>query len=222
MPDVASLRESYTVRTCDTDPYGRATVRTLLLLLQEAATAHATLLGVAVDFLKENRLAWGMTRLRVEMERWPCGGDTMTVETWPHAASRIMTERRFHLMDDDGEPFGTATTLWVNLDTERRRPVRLPQFVLDAVLPVVRADQPVSLDKIPVVETAEFERAFEVRYADLDMAQHVNNAAYVQWATETTPEAMWQTHLPLTLDVHFLAECRFGDTVVSAVQRLTR
>ena len=62
-----SHRESYLVRSYETDPYGRASVRTMLLLLQEVATAHAQLLDIAVRYLIENRLAWVLSRLRLEM-----------------------------------------------------------------------------------------------------------------------------------------------------------
>jgi len=216
MSETAPHRESYEVRICDTDPCGRATVRTLLLLLQEAATAHATVLGVAVDYLIENQLAWVMLRLQVKMASWPRGGDTIGVETWVHSASRVTTERRFRVVADSGDTVGDIITQWVILDTVRRRPVRLPQFAIDAIKPVVRAERPVSLDEVPALETAEVERVFEVRYSDLDVAQHVNNAAYIQWATETVPEELLRTHVPREIEAHYLAECRFGDTVESS------
>lgn len=212
--------ESYRVRSYETDPYGRASVRTLLLLLQEAATEHSKVLDVAVRFLIENRLAWVLTRLRMKMERWPRGGDVITVETWPHAASRLLVERRFLVHDADGRGLGQATTMWVVLDLQRRRPIRLPPFIVDALTPVVGDRPPASLDKLPDLDAAEHERSFEVRYADLDMVHHVNNAAYVQWAAETTPQELWASHLPAVLDVHYLAECVLGDTVDSASQSL--
>lgn len=212
--------ESYRVRSYETDPYGRASVRTVLLLLQEAATEHSNVLSVAVRYLIENRLAWVLTRLQLEMEHWPRGGDSITVETWPHAASRLTIERRFRVHASGGTTLGTATTMWVVLDLERRRPIRLPPFIVEALDPVIGDHTPVSLDKIPAVEASEHRRAFEVRYADLDMVHHVNNAAYVQWAVETTPEELWQSHLPATVDAHFLAECRLGDVVESESQGL--
>jgi acyl-ACP thioesterase len=214
----ARYREAYGVRTYEADPWGRVSVRALLLLLQEAATAHAHLLDIAVRFLIDNRLAWVLTRLKLEMNRWPRSGDTISVETWPHAASRLMIERRFRVWGEDGAQLGEATTMWIVMDLDRRRPVRLPPFILDALRPILSDESPASLEKIPPVETADRQRVFEVRYADLDMVHHVNNAAYVQWATETTPQELWQSHLPALLDVHYLAECRFGDTVESDVQ----
>jgi medium-chain acyl-[acyl-carrier-protein] hydrolase len=211
-------REAYRVRTYEADPYGRASVRTLLLLLQEVATAHAQLLDIAVRYLIDNRLAWVLTRLKLEVNRWPHGGETITVETWPHAASRLMIERRFSIWGEDGSETGEAATMWIVMDLDRRRPVRLPPFILDALRPIMSDESLVSLEKIPAAEEPSGSRLFEVRYADLDMVHHVNNAAYVQWAAETTPEQLWGSHIPAGIDVHYLAECRFGDTVESQVQ----
>ena len=221
MTEPTTHRESFTVRTCDTDPWGRATVRTLLLLLQEAATTHADKLGVALDYLIENQLAWVMMRLRVKMSAWPRGGERISVETWVHSASKVMTERRFRVTGESDTPMGEVITQWVILDTERRRPVRLPQFALDAIAPVVRAEKPISLDKLPELETAENDRGFEVRFSDLDIAQHVNNAAYIQWAAETVPEDVLRSQLPLEIDAHYLSECRFGESVDSSSAGLT-
>jgi acyl-ACP thioesterase len=81
---------------------------------------------------------------------------------------------------------------------------------------VVRAERPVSLDEVPPVGAPDFGRVFEVRFSDLDLAQHVNNAAYIQWAIETVPEELLRSHVPSEIDAHYLAECRFGDTVESS------
>jgi acyl-ACP thioesterase len=219
MTDISRHRESYLVRAYETDPYGHASMRTLLLLLQEAATGHAERLGLAVPHLIDSGIAWVLSRLRLEVGQWPCGGDTVTVETWPHAASRIVIERRFRILDPSDRELAAASTLWVVLDLERRRPIRLPPFIVDAMRPLVGDRRPPSPDSIPIVAEPDVERTFEVRYADLDMVHHVNNAVFVQWATETTPEELWSDHLPARVDAHFLSECRLGDSVTSHAQR---
>ncbi len=222
MSDPPRHRETYRVRSYETDPYGRATVRTLLLLLQEAATAHAAVLGIAVRTLISQGVGWVLSRLQLSVDRWPHGDDAVTVETWPHAASRLVIERRFRVLDAAGDELGHAATLWIVMDLERRRPVRLPDFIREAVEPLLIGDRPASPDPIPEPDRADHERLFEVRYSDLDMVHHVNNAASVQWAAETTPDSLWQTHLPAELDAHFLAECLYGDTAASVSQQTAR
>jgi acyl-ACP thioesterase len=219
MTDPPRHRETYRVRSYETDPLNRVTVRNLLLLLQEAATGHAAALDISVQSLISNGLAWVLTQLRLDMDRWPHGGDSVIVETWPRAANRVIIDRRFLVMDDAGNELGRATTLWVVMDLERRRPVRLPEFIRASIEPLLTGDRPEPTDPIPEVTSAELERHFEVRYSDLDMVHHVNNAASVQWAVETTPDELRQTRLPFEVEVRFLAECRYGDSARSISQQ---
>jgi hypothetical protein len=50
-------------------------------MLQEAATAHAAELGVAVDALVGNGVAWVLSRVDLHVERWPRCDDEIVDET---------------------------------------------------------------------------------------------------------------------------------------------
>jgi medium-chain acyl-[acyl-carrier-protein] hydrolase len=67
----ARLREQFRVRSYEADSLGRLQVPILCRMLQEAATAHAAELGVAVDALVDNGVAWVLSRLDLHVERWP-------------------------------------------------------------------------------------------------------------------------------------------------------
>jgi acyl-ACP thioesterase len=214
----ARYRDTFRIRSAEVDLFGRLQPRTLSLLLQEVATAHAAALGVAVETLLERDVAWVLAELRVAMSSWPRHGDRVTIVTWPSAASRTLTERRFLLLDGSGETIGNALTLWLVMDTDRRRPGRLPGFVAEAVGRVVGDAQPDSLVSLPELETIDFERRLSVRYGDLDMVHHANNAAFVEWATECVPESVRDVSDPASIEIRFLAECRLGDGVQSEGQ----
>lgn len=64
-----TLRERHRVRPYETDPLGRLQVPTLCRLLQEAATAHAAELGVAVDALIGRSVARVLSQLDLDMKR---------------------------------------------------------------------------------------------------------------------------------------------------------
>ena len=70
----------------------------LCKLLQEAATAHAAKLGVAVESLREAGVAWVLSHLRLRVERWPGPDAEIVVKTWPEAANRLLVERRFEVL----------------------------------------------------------------------------------------------------------------------------
>lgn len=218
----STYREALHVRSYETDTQGRLQVPILCQLLQEAATAHAAILGVAVESLIESGVAWVLSRLHLEMECWPTADEQIVIETWPEAASRLFTERRFEILDGSERRIGSVSTLWLVLDLERRRPVRLPAQVADRLHEHELGDEPRRFGELVTPDPAERELSFTVRRSDLDLAAHVNNTSHVEWAIEAVPDEVWCTADLTVLEIHFLSECRHGQRVVSRSQAIER
>jgi acyl-ACP thioesterase len=208
------------VRSYETDPLRRLQVPTLCRLLQEAATAHAAELGVAVDALIGRGVAWVLSRLDLDVNRWPRGEDEIEIETWPAAMNRLFTERRFRMLDAEERELGTATTLWLVLDLERRRPVRLPSQVVDNLQRLGLSPDLVRPAELTAPDSATVELDFTVRRSDVDLAGHANNTSFVEWAVEAVPDEVWSSFDLAELSIQFLAECRRGQTVVTRCQLL--
>lgn len=209
---------SFLVRSYETDPQGRLRVSILCQLLQEAATAHAAMLGVAVETLIENGVAWVLSRLHLEIDRWPAAEDEIAVLTWPEAASRLFTERRFEIFDPSKRRIGAASTLWLVLDLDRRRPVRLPAEVLERLNEHELGPEPRKFAVLAPPDPIERELEFTVRRSDLDLAGHVNNTSYVEWAIEAVSDEVWSSADLAELEIHFLSECHHGQSIASRSQ----
>ena len=104
------------VRSYETDPLGRLQVPILCKLLQEVAVAHAEILGVGVESLINSGVAWVLSRLHLEMECWPTADDELVIVTWPDAANRLYTERKFEIFSPSDQRIGSVSTLWLVLD----------------------------------------------------------------------------------------------------------
>ncbi len=213
-------RQPFRVRSYETDPHGRLQTPILCKLLQEAATTHAAALGVGVETLISGGVAWVLSHLRLEVTRWPGPDAEIVVRTWPEAANRLTTERRFEILDSEGAVLASASTLWLVLDLERRRPVRFPAVVLDALARHDLGTRPMKPPRLEAPEPADRDCAFTVRRSDLDLADHVNNTSYVEWAIEAVPDRVWARCELAELDISFLSECHHGQTVVSSSQIL--
>ena len=187
-------------------------------MLQEAAGAHAAELGVAMETLIDDGMAWVLSHLRLEVARWPGAADEIVVTTWPDAANRLFTERRFEVTDPVGEVLASASTLWLVLDFERRRPMRFPPAVLDVLSRHDLGSQPMKPPRLEAPDPADCELVFTVRRSDLDLVDHVNNTSYVEWAIEAVPDRVWLGHELAELDISYLSECHHGQTVVSLSQ----
>ena len=206
--------EPFTVRSYEIGPDGRLRLPTLCDYLQEVAGNHATALGVATDQL--DGLAWLLARLQVEVERLPKWREEIAVETWPSAADGLYAQRDFLVTDADDRVIGRATSQWFVMDVARRRPTRLPAFVLAFDLLDRPHALPPNRESHVILEVIDAERLFSVRRSDLDLNDHVNNVRFVEWALEALPEVMRAGRQPYALDVQFRAESVYGDTVRSA------
>ena len=75
--------------------------------------------------------------------------------------------------------------------------------------------RPIGLQALDMVDR---ELAFTVRRSDLDLAAHVNNTSYVEWAIEAVPDEVWRDCDFAQLQIQFLSECHHGHTVLSRSQ----
>ncbi|MHC4448607.1 MAG: acyl-[acyl-carrier-protein] thioesterase [Planctomycetota bacterium] len=204
----AELRESFRVRSFEIDGHRRALLKTLTNYLQETAIRHAIELKVARGQM-EDHLTWMLSRLRLEMKRWPHWGDEVEVRTWPSGLKGLFALRDFEL-----KGWGVATSGWVVVDVHKRRPVRVPEAV-KALRPENPERALVGFETLPDPEAVRYDASFPVRWTECDMNGHANQASYVGWAVDVLPGEFLAEHVPTSLEIEFRAEARPGDVVIS-------
>jgi acyl-ACP thioesterase len=209
----------FRVHSYEVDPWQRLTPRSLCALLQEAAGQDADTFGVSMSRLVEGGLAWVLQRLKVDVAAYPSLGARLAVATWARHFGRVVAEREFEVRDEAGRLLAAATSRWVVMDMAARRVVRLPDFIRE--LPVHR-EQALDMEgrELPLPEPTALERRFEVRRSDLDVARHVNNTRYVEWALEAVPDEVYETHEARAFEIVFRRESVFGDRIVSGSREL--
>lgn len=226
MPDATELRtaadpfvfeKEYVVQAYETDQRGFARPVALLNYLQAAAGEHASLLKVAVADLRGSGHTWVLSRIHLAVERYPRGGHSIRIKTWPASRETLFTVRDFELYDR-GALIGRATTSWAVLNLKTRRPVKLANVLPMYPVHAERAlDDP--FDTLPLCGAPEYELSLPVLRADLDINRHVNNAVYAGWALETVPEDVDGSCFLAGVEISFRAEALYGDTIVARTSR---
>ncbi len=205
--------ERHAIRASEMDFKGHLSVRALCELLQEAAGNHAQALGVGVDQLIPQGWTWVLREWQFEMLAWPRWRDEVTIETWPSGLDEMVATRDFRLQDGGGRPIGRATSRWMMVDFRRRRPIRMP----DAVRAIRRPERSgLAADTLPrggPVSAPGLAVDYRVRFADLDINEHVNNVSYVEWVLETVPREVLRGATLAAMTIAFRAECRSESTV---------
>ncbi len=207
-------REPFRVRFYEAEPTGRASVPAICRYLQEAADCHCRSLGLSLSELREAGKMWVIVRLALHLFAQPQVGEPVVVETWP--TSRVdgfRAYRDFYLRRADGTLLGEAGSLWLMLDAKTRRPVRMPESVLEGRHPLFVTPEPV--ESLPLIEPsgATSQQQIRVRWRDLDVNGHANNVCYVDWALETIPLAIRQQMQLGRLDIQFRNEVLIDEDV---------
>lgn len=207
------MRQVLRVRPGEVAPEGSVTAWTLCNYLQDAAGDHAEALGVSMDRLAEENLAWVLTRLELDILRMPRWREKLVVDTWPSKAGRAMAHREFRVETEDGTCLVRASSDWVVMDIEARRAVRIPAWIREYTLDDrgrLLGERLARLEGFDGEDPAPM--PFRARWDDLDRVGHVNNARFAGWIAEAArPHRPGQRLTGLSLG--FRAEARHGDTL---------
>jgi medium-chain acyl-[acyl-carrier-protein] hydrolase len=211
----AIWEESFTIRSFTIDFKKRASIQTLCNFLQETAGNHVRDLGISIESLNSQGLTWILSRFHIRVHRYPLWREHIRIETWPSDVYSFYALRDFNIFDEENLLLVSASTLWLILDIKTRHPIRIPDHIV--AMRVTDRERALHdpFDTIWRPQQVTMKKRFSVRLSDLDMNQHVNNVRYVEWAVETVPQEIWQTHKLMEIEVSFRAECVYGDMVIS-------
>lgn len=161
--------------------------------------------------MKENN-SWVLSKMAIEFDYLPTQYEDYTIRTWINDSGRIISVRNFSLADGNGV-FGRATSQWCMINLSTRRPCDLTpiletcrQYVFDEPAP---CEAPSRLGAVEVENTTEH----RIVYSDIDFNRHVNTLQYIEMMVDTLPiEVLAEPHA-LRIDIHFVKESRYGQTL---------
>ena len=205
---------NYRVEPQDVDFTLRATIPSLggSILTTAGIDAHGK--GFGVDALHAANHSWVLSRMAVEFDYQPTQYTDYTVATWISDYGRVLSTRNFTLTDlATGREFGRAVTQWAMIDLQTRSAMDLSwvgdahaDAIVDAAPPT---DKPRKIREVNPTETVEH----RVVYSDIDFNRHVNTMRYIEMMLDMLPVEILTQEASVRLDIHFLRECRFGQTL---------
>jgi acyl-ACP thioesterase len=162
-----------TVRLGDVDERGELRLDAIARYLQDVATDDAVAAGLP------NAMGWVVRRTLIRVDRPALLNEALELSTWCTGSGRSWAERRTSLRGVSGA--ADAVCLWVQIDVDSGRPVRLTdEFhrVYGAAAGGRQVSSKLSLPKSPPADATS--EPWRFRATDVDPFGHVNNAA--QWA----------------------------------------
>ncbi|QCR24171.1 acyl-[acyl-carrier-protein] thioesterase [Pontibacter sp. SGAir0037] len=206
---------TFIVRSSEIDFRGQVTLPVLVSYLQEAAWDNTTTLGISMYDLLEKGLTWVLSRLRIEMFRYPKHRDQVMVETWASGREKVFLHRDFRIYNAERELLGQATSVWLVMDVVKRQLTSVPDFITAVEIATGYEPLPFAKGKLPALAEAAFEQHVQVKWHDIDLNRHVNNTHYLRWALEALPIEVLEQQQLREADIIFRSESTLGDTIVS-------
>jgi acyl-ACP thioesterase len=151
---------------------GRVRLDAIARWLQDVAYGDLVEAGLA------GRGAWVVRRARIRVESFPRFGEQVSLRTFCSGWGQLVAERRTSISGDGVSV--EAVALWVHLDPTSRRPSRLGEEFHAVYGQSADGRRVRSRLRHPARPPEPVRARWRFRASDLDVAGHVNNAAY--WA----------------------------------------
>jgi acyl-CoA thioester hydrolase len=124
------------------DAYGHVGNLEYLRWMQDAATAHSAAQGWPLERYRDVGAGWFVRSHAIEYLRPAFASETLLLYTWVSSMKGPSSPRRYLIIrENDGLAVAEAKTLWVFVDFDSGRLVRIPPEVLSA-FPLVPDDDP--------------------------------------------------------------------------------
>lgn len=201
---VNKLIEEHTLKSYQCDRFGFMRPIMIMNELQGLAGKHADMLGAGREYCLKRNIAWVVTHIFIDIIDLPRAEEKLTYSTWPSVTSAVRSERDFEVKDAKGKLKLRAISQWVLIDLHTRRPVRITDFLQDwQGLPERVWDREFDkgTDFIPTKTCV-----MACRFDDVDVNQHINNAVYTVWATESVGFEYRNAHKLRGIDIYFKHE----------------
>lgn len=187
----------------------------MLEILQEAATLAGASLGLSGPEIREKYNAlWMVTRIWYQLDKPLLWGESVMVKTWHRGGKGAMSYRDFDLYQD-GRQVGQATSIWVMVDADSRKLLRmgdLDEFAGTDGGELCKEKKLTGL-KLPAGLVEAGGREFH--YSDTDSNGHVNNVRYADMAADALglERLLPQGQFVSSLQIGYMKECLAGESI---------
>lgn len=188
----------------------------LLQFLQDLASDNAEALDFGYSYIVKHNLAWFLLKYRIEFDNYPEGLYELKIKTEPRGYNKLFAFRDFIILSGD-KTIGRAASSWALVDLTNKNMANVSEILKDNkyMKTVEKREDDLNYGKIRIPERFDIEKTFEIRYDDLDVNKHVNNANYIVWAFEPLEFDFRRTHRLKTIDMVFKKEIKYGSKVLA-------
>jgi acyl-ACP thioesterase len=204
---------SFKITAFDVDANNRLRVSRIFDYFQDAASNDAERLGFGYnDFVPKN-LFWVLSWVKFEFINYPKFMDEVKAQTWGKKQHKLYSMRDFLMFNSKDEIIIRGTSAWLLLDSKSLRPKILTQLYPELKLLDTKDALPDLPQKMNSVKEMELVYTKRIRYSDIDLNNHTNNAKYIELLFDCFDQNFHKEHWVKSLTASFNAETKFGEEI---------
>ena len=188
----------------------RASASSIINHMLNVAGVDAHNKGFGVEVLQEQSVTWVLSRLAVEIERRPEQYADIEIDTWVNDFNRLVSTRNFRVRRGS-EVMASGVSQWCMLNMESRQAVDMSPLKEVYERAMVAEPSPIAAPARLRPVDVEVVRSRKVMYSDIDFNRHMNTLRYIDLMMDTLPLEYVEGEAKMRLDIHFLAEARYGE-----------
>lgn len=212
-----TLISKYRITSADTDMFARLKPSALLGFMIQSAIDSADRIGFGFRDLRKQKLFWVLSRLTLEMDSIPLWYDEIEVETWPRDIEKILY-RRDYLIRQNGKVIGRATSHWLAIDRDSKKPGKVA-LEDEWMFLSLREKQAIAKAPVKIMPIdSQNSDTIETNFTDFDLNGHVTSTRYLEWAMNAIPAIFHKEHVFEKLTVNYIKETLSGEKLNTKIQ----
>ena len=214
MNNPAIFSQTFDIQSHHIDANFEITLPYLLGCMQQTADMHVDSRQLGWKQLNEKNCFWAIYRMGLQITRMPRKYDTITVKTWANPPQNLIQPRSFEILDATGETIIRAQSLWVILENNTFKLLKVADVIGSEVPELLGGQQsfeiPLKIGRIMTEGTIPAATR-TVLFSDIDVNQHVNNTNYAKWLIDSYPIDFLQQHRLTELILNYTQQARLGE-----------
>ncbi len=222
MEEIKELTEHYRLTPGASNAEQRLPLPLLVTQMIDIATRHANMLGFGSDIMDPQGLGWVLSRLTVQMKRWPCTDSDYSITTWIESWNRRFSSRCFCVADGEGNILGYMRTVWMVIDVRTHKGVTTDRLnfreslISERECPIPLQDRHITLETLEHgTEQGVLSRSkYTFRYTDIDFYRHVNTVRYIELLLNQYTLSDFDACRIHRFEIAFMREALYGQEAV--------
>lgn len=177
--------------------------------------------GFGVEFLNTKNYSWALSRFAIEIYKAPSMGEDFSTATWISDASRVLSTRNFVVKNENcNEVLAAAISQWCIIDLTARTAVDFSKLGIDYNRHICNFESPIARVKKLKSINPQSTTNHKATYSNIDFNRHVNTIKYIEMMLDMLPLELIERSKSLRVDLHFISECRYGNTLTVALEQV--